>query len=350
MLSRQKKIYLAITVIVLAVILILAGLAKLFFSSRQKNLQAAEITENTTSTTSSLRHPLTGEIVTNDAWSYFPVAVMIDNSYTVRPQAGLAQADIIYEALAESNITRLLAIFDKNNTAEKVGPVRSARSYFMDWAEEYGGIYMHVGGSPQALAEIKKYNFTNVDQIGAGEIYFWRDQKLKMPSNVFTSATNWLRAGEIKEVESSNASSSINILWHYIDVPTPDETQKPEITIKYSEDYYKANWRFNNALQQYQRWQDDEKFTFDTGDQASFVNVVVQLVDSKLIDIERRSMDTEAGGKVYIFNALGQQSGQWKYINNRTRFFNDQGTEQLKLLPGHTWVQIINDENILEIK
>jgi hypothetical protein len=350
MLSRQKKIYLAITVIVLAVILILAGLLKLFFVSRQKSVDSQPLTTNATSTQNALRHPLNGQVVSNENWSYFPVAVMIDNSYTVRPQAGLAQADIIYEALAESNITRLLAIFDKNNVAEKVGPVRSARSYYMDWAQEYGGIYMHVGGSPQALADIKKYNFTNIDQIGAGEIYFWRDQKLKMPSNVFTSATNWLRAGEIKEVESSNASSSINILWHYVDTPAPDETQKPEITIKYSEDYYKANWRFNNALQQYQRWQDDEKFSFDTGDQAAVSNVIVQVVDAQLIDIERRSMDTQKGGKVYIFNALGQQSGQWKYINNRTRFFNEQGTEQLKLLSGHTWVQIINDENILEIK
>lgn len=350
MLSRQRKIYLAITVIVLAVILILAGLTKLFFASRQKTVDNQLLTTNTTSTQNSLRHPLNGQLVSNENWSYFPVAIMIDNSYTVRPQAGLAQADIIYEALAESNITRLLAIFDKNNSIEKVGPVRSARSYFMDWAEEYGGIYMHVGGSPQALAGIKKYNFTNVDQIGSGEIYFWRDQKLKMPNNVFTSVTNWLRAGEIKEVETSTASSSINILWHYVDTPEALETAKPEITIRYSEDFYKANWRFNNVLQQYQRWQDDEKFSFDTGDQAAFSNVIVQVVDSQLIDIERRSMDTQKGGKVYIFNALGQQSGQWKYINNRTRFFNEQGTEQLKLLPGHTWVQIIKDENILEIK
>jgi hypothetical protein len=275
---------------------------------------------------------------------------MIDNSYTARPQAGLAQADIIYEALAESNITRLLAVFDQNKAVAKVGPVRSARPYYMDWAEEYGGVYMHVGGSPQALAEVKKYNFTNIDQIGSGEIYFWRDQKLKAPSNVFTSETNWLRVGEIKEVKSSTASSSIDILWHYVDAPPAEETQKPEITIKYSEDFYKANWRFNNALQQYQRWQDDEQFTFDTGDQATASNVIVQIVDSKLIDIERRSMATQKGGKVYVFNALGQQSGQWKYINNRTRFFNDQGTEELKLLPGHTWVQIVNTESILEIK
>jgi len=350
MLSRQKKIYLAITVIVLAVILILVGLIKLFFLDRRQNTDQQLATQNATSTQNMPRHPLNGEKVSNENWSYFPVAIMIDNSYTIRPQAGLAQADIIYEALAESNITRLLAIFDKNNTVAKVGPVRSARSYFMDWAEEYGGLYMHVGGSPQALAEIKKYNFTNIDQIGSGEIYFWRDQKLKMPSNVFTSDANWLRAGEIKEVNFASASSSTSILWHYIEVPEANEDKKPEITIKYSEDYYKANWRFNNALQQYQRWQDDEKFTFDTGDQAAVSNVVVQIVDSKLIDIERRSMDTQKGGQVYIFNALGQQSGQWKYINNRTRFFNDLGTEELNLLPGKTWVQIVDDEAKLEIK
>lgn len=350
MLNRQRKIYLAITVIGLAVILIVVGFWRLFFDSRKHLSDNQTSLENASSTTSIWRHPLTGEKVNNENWSYFPVAIMLDNSYNIRPQAGLAKAGIIYEALAESNITRLLAIFDKNESAEKVGPVRSARPYFMDWAEEYGGVYMHVGGSPQAIASIKDYNFTNVDQIGAGEIYFWRDQKMKAPSNVFTSATNWLRVGEIKEVESKNPTSSVNILWHFIDAPDVNETPKPELLIKYSDDYYKVNWRFNNVLQQYQRWQNDVKFDFDTGDQAQATNVVVQVVSAKLIDIERRSMDTQKGGKVWIFNALGQQSGQWKYINNRTRFFNEQGTEELNLLPGHTWVQIIDDENKLEIK
>ncbi|MDQ5970599.1 MAG: hypothetical protein QG603_376, partial [Patescibacteria group bacterium] len=87
MLSRQKKIYLAITVIVLAVILILAGLLKLFFVSRQKSTENQVSSSNTTSTQNALRHPLNGQVVSNENWSYFPVAVMIDNSYTVRPQA-----------------------------------------------------------------------------------------------------------------------------------------------------------------------------------------------------------------------------------------------------------------------
>ncbi len=350
MLSRQRKIYLAITVIVLAVILILAGLGRLFFYKNKQAFQNQISNQNASTTSKILLHPLTGLKLENENWIFFPVAIMIDNSYTVRPQAGLAQADIIYEVPVESNITRLLAIFDNNQAVEKIGPVRSARPYFMDWAEEYGGVYMHAGGSPQALASIKQFNFINIDQIGSGEIYFWRDQKLKMPSNLFTSATNWLRVGEIKEIKFQSATSSVNILWHFVDAPVADETTKPEIIIKYSEDYYKVNWRFNNIAQQYQRWQDDEKFIFDTGEQAQASNVIVQEVSSRLIDIERKAMDTQKGGKVQIFNALGKQSGQWKYINNRTRFFNEAGTEELQLLPGRTWVQIVNDVSNLEIK
>jgi hypothetical protein len=350
MLSRQRKIYLAITVIVLAVILILTGLGRLFFYKNKQASQNKITNKNATTTNNFWRHPLTGLKLENENWSFFPVAIMIENSYTVRPQAGLAQADIIYEAPVESNITRLLAIFDNHQSVEKVGPVRSARPYFMDWAEEYGGIYMHAGGSPQALASIKQYNFINIDQIGSGEIYFWRDQKLKMPSNLFTSATNWSRVGEIKEIEFQNATSSVNILWHFVDAPVVDEKVKSEIVIKYSEDYYKVNWRFNNIAQQYQRWQNDEKFIFDSGDQAQASNVIIQEVISRLIDIERKEMDTQKGGKVQIFNALGKQTGQWKYINNRTRFFNEAGTEELQLLPGRTWVQIINDASKLEIK
>ena len=74
----------------------------------------------------------------------------------------------------------------------------------MDWAEEYQGLYMHIGGSPQALNIINSFTFTNIDQIGSNEIYFWRDNNYLAPHNVFTSSANYLRAGELKEVAYLN--------------------------------------------------------------------------------------------------------------------------------------------------
>ncbi len=337
MLSRKTKTYLAITVIVVAVILIGIGLQNLIFKKNQPT-NGSQLTTATSTTAVMWRNVLSGQSV-DSSWSSFPVAVMLDNSYNIRPQAGLGQADIIYEALAESNITRLLAIFDSNVEVEKIGPVRSARPYFMDWAEEYSGLYMHVGGSPQAMSIIKNYHFTNIDQIGMGETYFWRDQKLKAPANVFTSTSNWRRAGEMKEVQKLTATSSL--AWAYQEPDKNDQTKQADIIINYSVDYYKVEWRYNTLLQAYQRWQNNTKFDYDTGEQAVAQNVIIQVAPSSLIDIERRSIDTQKGGSVIVLNALGKQTGQWQYVNGRTRFLSDDGS-QIKLVPGKTWVQVVD--------
>lgn len=336
MMSRHHKIYLAITVIVMAVILLVFGLYKGLVSKPTTSPTNEQVMA---SSTTKIIHPLKG-LVDTEFSPFFPVAIMIDNAYNIRPQTGLEQADIIYEALAESHITRLLAIFDSQNVIEKVGPIRSARPYFMDWAEEYQGLYMHVGGSPQALAKINNYNFTNIDQIGAGETYFWRDQKLNAPSNVFSSNANWSRAGEMKEVKKISTSSSA-LAWNFVSAPSTSTVANQQITIDYSVDFYKVEWRYSEVLGAYQRWQNNEKFIYNTGEQAIAQNVIIQIAPSSLVDIERRAINTTKGGQVLIFNSLGKQEGEWKYIDGRTRFFASDGSE-LKLVSGKTWVQIVD--------
>jgi len=80
-----------------------------------------------------------------------PFGVVIENFPDARPQSGLSQANIVYEALAEGGITRFFALF-QTQKAPQIGPVRSARTYFNDWAEEWGVVYAHVGGNSDALA------------------------------------------------------------------------------------------------------------------------------------------------------------------------------------------------------
>ncbi len=343
MMTRQSKIYLAITAVILAVILLVYSLSNLFF----KHPDDLDIQVGKTGQLEvRYRHPLTGEILPEECPEFFPVAVMIDNAYDIRPQYGLSQASIIYEALAEGNITRLMAIFDSNSEVNKLGPVRSARPYFMDWAEEYGGIYMHVGGSPSALATIDSYDFLNVDQIGAGEIYFWRDQSLDAPHNVFTSSANWLRAGEIKEVECIDAEP----FWHFVDLPDDyfNQAEPPQsLAIDFSNEPYKVEWKFNEALHTYQRWQGDEKHIYDTGEQISAENIVVEVVDSKIIDDkERRDMSNKKNGTAYMINALGFVTGSWKYTNGRTEFYDEYG-EPIDFVPGRTWIEVVPSKDSL---
>ena len=335
MFLSRMKIYVIIAAICIAVILLS------IYSTSKDNSENNEIIKEEIKHEDVLRHPLNGSIV--ESIDFFPVVVAIDNSYDIWPQVGLNKADIIYEALVEANITRLLAVFNSNTEVSKIGPVRSARGYFMDWAEEYNGLYMHVGGSPQALCDIHTYNFKDVNQIGAGEIYFWRDNKLYPPHNVFTSSANYLRAGELKEV-GNITTSTLNFVEKEV-----KEDIVENIKINFSNKYYLVEWKYNNTLDVYQRYQGGDKFIYNTGDQTVADNIIVQIVDSYYIDEERRGMKTKQGGEVYVFNSLGKQEGEWKVVDNITRYYTKQG-EEINLIPGKTWIEIIDSSKKLIIE
>src|SRR5581483_11922210 len=136
--------------------------------------------------------PINGSMHTQqakDAWSKRrPLAVMIENSTDARPQSGVSYADAVYETVAEGGITRFMAVFYCNSLPEvQVGPVRSARTYFLDWESEYDALYAHVGGAndsnhgpADALGQIETYKIRDLNQFGIGFPTYWRDyQRLK---------------------------------------------------------------------------------------------------------------------------------------------------------------------------
>ena len=130
-------------------------------------------------------NPLTGLNVDEVVLTQSPITVMLDNFYSARPQAGLAEADIVYEILAEGLITRYMAVF-YGNLPESIGPVRSARPYFVEKAFEFDPFYVHVGGSMQALSDIKKIGIADIDGLTSGA--FWRLNHKKAPHNMYTSS------------------------------------------------------------------------------------------------------------------------------------------------------------------
>src|SRR5258708_23201857 len=134
---------------------------------------------------------INGEMV-SPAQVQRPFVVVIENFLDSRPQSGLSQADIVYEALAEGGITRFLAVFQSQNAAS-IGPVRSARTYFNDWAQELGAIYAHVGGNSDALYYIKKGipGVSDADQF-FNDPYFKRISSRPLPLNTYTSSDKLL--------------------------------------------------------------------------------------------------------------------------------------------------------------
>ncbi|MEK7519092.1 MAG: DUF3048 domain-containing protein, partial [Patescibacteria group bacterium] len=131
---------------------------------------------------------------------FYPVAVMIDNAGSARPQSSLQAASIVYEALVEGGITRFMAVFDQGDVKE-IGPVRSARQYFLEWLAEYEAAYAHAGGSPEALTNIRRERIHDINGIGSASNAFFRDSTRPAPHNLYTSGMKMFittRANKLK--------------------------------------------------------------------------------------------------------------------------------------------------------
>lgn len=136
------------------------------------------------------------------------IAVMIDNHSGAWPQANLNKAYLVYEIVVEGGETRLMAVF-KGQNLEKIGPVRSSRHYFLDYALENDAIYVHHGWSPQAESDISKLKVNNINGIQESSKDFWRVKDKSAPHNLFTSTESILKIAERKGYETTSSKKSI---------------------------------------------------------------------------------------------------------------------------------------------
>ena len=168
--------------------------------------------------------PLDGDKHTKKAKDFWiqrrPLAVMIENHQESRPQSGLTASDIIYEAVAEGGITRFMALFYCNLSDIQVGPVRSARTYYLDWLGEYDGLYAHVGGAntpgpADALGQIIRYKVKDLNQFSIGFPVFWRDyQRLGHPvATEHTMYSSTQKLWDIGAKRGWTATDSASVAW-----------------------------------------------------------------------------------------------------------------------------------------
>ena len=137
-----------------------------------------------------------------------PIAVMIDNHSGAWPQANLNKAYLVYEIIVEGGETRLMAVF-KGQDLEKIGPIRSSRHYFLDYALENDAIYVHHGWSPQAQSDISTLNVNNINGIQESSNDFWRVKDKKSPHNMFTSTASILKIAERKGYATTSDKKSV---------------------------------------------------------------------------------------------------------------------------------------------
>lgn len=283
---------------------------------------------------------LDGIVVDEEYADLFPVAVMVENMVSARPQSGLREAGVVYEALAEGGITRFMAVYATNEPISAIGPVRSARPYYLDWANEYGALYAHIGGSPQAIAEIKSKGIFDLNQFFNSQ-YFWRDTKRAAPHNLYTSSEKLVFAQRDTDAPTSGDYAS----WTFkddaaiADRPTDEKT----IEIDFSSFSYKVKYIYDRENNVYARTQAGEPHVDTAGKQITPKNVVVQFTVTSLADNEGRlSMKTTGEGRAIIFRDGIATEGRWKKDDSESRtVLLDADGKPIELNRGSTWIEIV---------
>ena len=333
-LSNVKKSKKLPIIIIIAVVAIAATLTGFF-------LFGSSPTQNTNSSNESglVRRVIDGVYDGKDNQNIYPVALMIENLVTVRPQSGLDQASIVYEALVEGGITRFMAIFVLTDEIKSTGPVRSARPYSLDWAKEYNALYGHVGGSPVAMSLISTYDVFNLDQFYDAR-YYWRDTERAAPHNVYSSSKLLVFALRDKEAP---AEGNFEAFEFKDDSPLEDRPEEEKnITIDYSSYSYKVEYKYNREENIYERFQGGKEFESRDVGQIKAKNVIVQYVKTSLEDESRLQMETIGEGKAVVFRDGLALEATWEKEarNQRTKFYDMTG-EEIQFNPGQTWIQIV---------
>lgn len=271
-----------------------------------------------------------------------PYAVSINNNHAAWPHAGLQDAYLGYELIAEGGITRLIALFKDQNTA-KIGSVRSARHYFLDYAMEHDAIFVHFGWSPKAQSDIKTLSINNIN--GIYDTFYWRVAPKASYHNAITSMENIQKMIARKKYRTTTEKGSI-VTYNKEDEDIVSGDIANNIMIKYSA-RSNSSYRYDTERKVYLRdMRGEPHIDSQTKEQFYAKNVVMIYVKDELLD------DPEDKGRRELYN-IGTGDGyfatngrvikiKWeKKTRDGRTIYRDLNGNEITFNDGITWVQIV---------
>lgn len=282
-----------------------------------------------------------------------PIAVMIDNHSDAWPQAGLQDAYMVYEIVVEGGETRLMALF-KGANVEKIGPVRSARHYFIDYAMENDAIYVHFGQSPQAESDIKKYSINDINGIAEDGTTFWRVKDKASPHNAVTSTENLLKSAKSKKFKTTSSETSIlNYVTDEVNLEEGEEAKS--VTIPHST-LQTVKYVYNEEEKVYERYARNKQQTdWTSGNAITTKNIIITFCDNyTLTDSENKgrqglkNIGTFDG--YYITNGRATKIKCIKNARDEKTIYQDLAGNTIEVNDGNTFVNIcpINSKVVFE--
>jgi len=271
--------------------------------------------------------------------------VMIENTTFARPQSGLGQAGVVFEAIAEGGVTRFLALF-QDTAPSNIGPVRSARPYYIQWAMGFDAAYAHVGGSQDGLADIKAWGVKDLDEFANAGAYH-RISSRAAPHNMYTSIA------ALNQLETSKGYTTSNFTGFPRKPEAPSKTPNARsINLTLSGPVYNAHYDYNAATNSYNRSEGGAPHIDANTNQQISPKVVVAMV----VPMTRGALDSSGAyysnyasvgsGAVYVFQDGLVTTGQWSKPSNTAQItLTDASGQPLKLNPGQTWITAVIANN-----
>ena len=344
----MKKSGVKILIIVLVILIIAAGGVLAY-----KIMKDKENTEETSEENNVLTANVEDKEIQIFKGNDRPFAVMIDNHSDAWPQAGLKNAYMVYEIIAEGGETRLMALF-KGVNVEKIGPVRSARHYFIDYAMENDAIYVHFGQSPQAESDIKKFSINDINGIAEDGTTFRRTKDKAAPHNALTSTEKLLKSAKSKKYKTtSNEDSVLNYVKKEVNLENGEDAIS--VTIPHS-NLQTVKYVYNEESKVYERYaRKKAQKDLETGEIVTTKNIIITFCDNYTLS------DTENKGRqglknigtfdgYYITNGKAIKIKCIKNSRNEKTIYQDLEGNKIEINDGNTFVNIcpINSNVILE--
>ena len=281
-----------------------------------------------------------------------PIAFMIDNNVNAQPQASISSAYLVYEIIVEGKETRLMAIF-KGVDADQVGPIRSSRHYFLNYAMENDAIYAHLGWSPKAESDIATYKINNINgqfydtgSARTGTSLYWRATHKKAPHNAYTNIASILDISKQKGYRTtSDKKSVLKYVSHEVELDGENAIDANEVVIPYASTH-KVKYVYNKETQKYTRYSKGKIIKDEmTGKAVETKNLIITFAKNyQMADVEAKDRQEV----VTVGNLDGYYITNGKAIkikcNKQDRFeqtkYLDLDGNEIEVNDGNTWINI----------
>jgi hypothetical protein len=282
--------------------------------------------------------PLTGLPVSPELADRPIVSIVIENHPAARPQSGLSDAGVVYEALAEGGITRFQTFFLDNRPAS-IGPVRSLRPYFVDWGLEFNAPVAHAGGSSTALDLVKPLGMKDINALSFGSSGFFRIGTRAAPHNLYSSTA---KLDPLLSRLGFAGASSFTVSPRKADAPTATPPH-PNIHIEYSYSGYQVDYKYDPTTNDYTRsLSGAPHIDSNTGKQIHVKNVVVEMMPTSTLADGHMQMQTVGQGQGWVLRDGDAIACTWVKDSHsaRTRLLDAAGAD-IPLNAGNTWYSIV---------